>query len=555
MPQDAYLKTQDATPQAEDFRLVTVRRALISVSDKTDLVPFAKGLIDFGVEIISTGGTAAALSKAGLKVLSVDQVTGFPEMMDGRVKTLHPAIHGALLGRRDVPLHMQAMKEHGISPIDLVCVNLYPFEKTILQPGVSAEHAIEQIDIGGPSILRSASKNFRFVTVVTSAAQYDRVINEMRANNGATTYELRRDLAAAAFTRTAEYDTAISAWMGTRREEAFPAMLRLSYARQSDLRYGENPHQRAAVYKNPASAEPSVVSAQMLHGKELSYNNLHDGAAALELVQELNEVFADHDQSIAAAVIIKHTNACGAAIATTLPEAFDRAYAGDSLAAYGGILAVNRPIDLATAQRIVDGQKFLEVIIAPNVGATPAYDQKAFQLLAERWANVRLLAVNGIRHSGQRKINYKSIPGGMLVQERDMKLANVDEWMHAAGPRPGDSMIRDAAFAWTLAKHLKSNAIAISAQGQLLGAGCGQVDRVTACRIAIEKAGDRLKIGTAVAASDAFFPFADGPKLLIDAGVKCIIHPGGSKRDQETIDLCEQRGVTCLITGVRHFRH
>jgi phosphoribosylaminoimidazolecarboxamide formyltransferase/IMP cyclohydrolase len=477
-------------------------------------------------------------------------------MMDGRVKTLHPAIHGALLGRRDLPTHVQAMSKHGITPIDLVCVNLYPFEKTILTPGITNEHAIEQIDIGGPSMLRSAAKNFAFVTVVTSTEQYDRVINELHANGGATSLELRRDFAAAAFTRTAEYDTAISAWMGTRRDDPFPSMLRLTYAHAGDLRYGENPHQRAAVYKNPASAEPSVVSATVLHGKELSYNNLHDGAAALELVQELFETFPDH----AGAAIIKHANPCGAAIASNPAEAFEKAFEGDPLAAYGGILATNRPIDLPTATAICDGQKFLEVIIAPAHGNTPGFSPDALALLKSRWANVRLLEVGGIQHTGLRKINYKSIAGGMLVQERDMRLAYVNVWVHAAGPPPPPApearSIEDAALAWAIAKHLKSNAVAIVAEGQLLGAGMGQVDRVSACRLAIERSGNRLKSAAKpVAASDAFFPFSDGPKLLIDAGVKCIVHPGGSKRDGETLDLCEKLGITCLITGVRHFKH
>jgi phosphoribosylaminoimidazolecarboxamide formyltransferase/IMP cyclohydrolase len=375
----------------------------------------------------------------------------------------------------------------------------------------------------------------------------------MKNHDGATTFELRRELAAAAFMRTAEYDTAISAWMGTRRPEPFPAMLRLSYSRVSDLRYGENPHQAAAVYRNPASAEPSVVAAEVLHGKELSYNNLNDGSAALELVQELFEMFPER----AGAVIIKHTNACGAAVADSLPSAFDRAYEGDPLAAYGGILAVNRPIDGAAAQRITDGQKFMEVIIAPNLDNAPAFASDALTMLGRRWPNVRLLAVNGMRHTGLRKINYKSIPGGMLVQERDMKLADLSEWHHAAGPRPDNATLNDAALAWTIAKHLKSNAIVIAREGQLLGGGMGQVDRVTSCRLAIERAAMKLKTSGArgVAASDAFFPFPDGPQLLIDAGVKCIVHPGGSKRDQETVDVCEKHGVTLLVTGTRHFRH
>ena len=532
--------------------LIRIQRALISVSDKTDLLPLARALREFGVEIISTGGTGAALKAGGIDVVPIDAVTGFPEMMDGRVKTLHPAVHGALLGRRDNPAHVQAMQEHQITPIDLVCVNLYPFERTILQPDVSSESAIEQIDIGGPSLIRSAAKNHEFVAVVTAQNQYDRLLSELRSHDGATTAALRRDLAAAAFGRTAEYDAAISAYLSGRREQAFPDILRLSYARRDELRYGENPHQRAAIYINPASPEPSAVSANLLHGQEMSYNNVCDAAAALELVQELDEL--DHNR--AWAVILKHANPCGAAGGVSLADAFDRAYEGDPLAAYGGILALSRRVDSVTAESISRGQKFLEVIIAPE------FDEPAARTLSERWKNVRLLSVQGLRHSGNRKINYKSIPGGMLVQERDMKIADPRQWQHVAGPAPGEELLADAAFVCTIAKHLKSNAIAIGCRGQILGVGCGCVDRVTACRIAIEKAGPRLTEPGAgdsarvpIAASDAFFPFPDGPRLLIDAGVQCIVHPGGSKRDEETIDLCRERDVTCLLTGVRHFRH
>jgi phosphoribosylaminoimidazolecarboxamide formyltransferase/IMP cyclohydrolase len=342
--------------------LVPIRRALISVSDKTDLLPLARSLSDLGIEIISTGGTARALAEAGLAVIPVEKVTGVPEMMDGRVKTLHPAIHGALLGRRDQQHHMQAMRDHHITAIDLVCINLYPFERTMMAPTATRDQIIEQIDIGGPAILRSAAKNHDFVTVVTSASQYDRVINELRQNDGCTSLELRRDFAAAAFTRTAEYDTAISAWLCSRREQDFPQMLRLNYTLRTDLRYGENPHQRAAAYFNPASGEPSVVSATLLAGKDVSYNNLNDGAAALELVQDLHELYSDRF----AAAIIKHSNPCGAAVADSLSSAFDRAHAGDPLAAYGGILAVSARLDVPTAQRACEGRKFLEVIIAPG---------------------------------------------------------------------------------------------------------------------------------------------------------------------------------------------
>jgi phosphoribosylaminoimidazolecarboxamide formyltransferase/IMP cyclohydrolase len=527
--------------------IIPVRRALISVSDKTDLLPFAEALQRAGVEIISTGGTAAALSAAGVKVVPIERVTGYPEMMDGRVKTLHPAVHGALLARRDVPTHVQAMKQHDIAPIDLVCVNLYPFERTILKPEVTPEEAIEHIDIGGPAMIRSAAKNHQFVAVVTSPSQYDRVISDLRANEGGTTLGLRRELAAAAFSRTAEYDAAISAFMAARHEQAFPDVLRLSYVRRGDLRYGENPHQEAAIYIDPASPEPSVVSASQLHGKPLSYNNVADASAALELVQELDEL----NPQRAGAVIVKHANPCGAAMADDLATAFDRAYEGDPLAAYGGILALSRTVDDSTARTICAGEKFLEVVIAPG------FDVTAAGMLGERWKNVRLLAVSRLRQRGGQKLTFRSIPGGMLAQDRDVKPANPREWTHVAGPAPTPPVLADAAFVWTLAKHLKSNAVAIGCEGRLLGAGPGQVDRLTACRVAVEKSGDRIRPGKAViiAASDAFFPFPDGPKLLIDAGVTCLVHPGGSRRDQETIDLCNARGVTCLLTGVRHFRH
>jgi len=527
--------------------LVPIRRALISVSDKTDLVPFARSLVEIGVEIISTGGTARALLDAGVEVIPVETVTGFPEMMDGRVKTLHPAIHGALLARRDHPDHREAMTTHGIHAIDLVCVNLYPFERTIKAPDTTPEEAIEQIDIGGPSMLRSAAKNHRFVTVVTAADQYDRVVHELRRHDGATNLELRRDLAAAAFMRTAEYDTMISAWMCSRRDDPFPPLLRLSYAHQSDLRYGENPHQRGAVYANPSSAEPSVVRATVRHGKPLSYNNLNDASVALRLTQDLHELFPDQ----MAAVILKHTNPCGAAVADDPGQAFLDAYEGNPVAAYGGILSTNFAIDGAAAAPIADGQRFLEVIVAPR------FDQDAIATLGERWKNVRLLEVGSLGHTRHRKIDYRSLAGGMLVQERDMKVAMTREWTHVAGPPLDPAALPTAQLAWTVSKHLTSNAIAIAGDGRLLGAGSGQVDRVSACRhAAAMTAPKRDDLTHVVAASDAFFPFPDGPEVLIDtARVTCIVQPGGSKRDDETIALCNERGVTCMLTGVRHFRH
>ncbi|NNF44429.1 MAG: bifunctional phosphoribosylaminoimidazolecarboxamide formyltransferase/IMP cyclohydrolase [Phycisphaerales bacterium] len=523
-----------------------IRRALLSVSDKHDLVPFARGLHELGIEIVSTGGTAAALRAAGIEVIPIDAVTGFPEMMDGRVKTLHPAVHGAILGRRDLATHRAAMATHDIVPIDLVCINLYPFERTVQTAGVTAEEAIEQIDIGGPALLRSAAKNHAFVTVVTSPSQYDRVVNDLRANDGATSLETRRELAAAAFTRTAEYDTNISAWMSPPAATSFPPLLRLNYTHQADLRYGENPHQAAALYLDPASREPSVARAELLHGKPLSYNNLNDAAAALRLLQDLTACFP----TLACAAVIKHTNPCGAAARPSLAAAFEAAYAGDPLAAFGGILAVGRVLDAETADAITAGQKFIEVVVAPG------YDADAVTRLADRWKNVRLLNLPTLEAGADRTLDHRAIAGGLLVQERDTKLAIPASWTHAAGPAPTADQLEAAAFAWMVTKHLSSNAIAIADDRALIGAGAGQVDRVGAARVAVEKAGPRLaEAAWPVAASDAFFPFADGPRLLADAGVRCIVQPGGSRRDDETIALCDERSITCLLTGVRHFRH
>ena len=527
--------------------LAPVRRALLSVSDKTDLIPFARALHELGVELISTGGTARTIAEAGLPVRTVDSVTGFPEMMDGRVKTLHPNIHGAVLARRDEPSHTKAMEEHGIEPIDLVCVNLYPFEQTIQLENVSDREAIEQIDIGGPSMLRSAAKNHDFVTVITVREQYDAVIGELKENDCHTSIELRRLLASAAFSRTAEYDATISAWMGHRAEARFPDVLKLSFIAKESLRYGENPHQRATLYADPAPSGASILSARQLQGKPLSYNNMLDAAAALELVQDLREI----DASAFAACVVKHTNPCGAALAPVAADAFAAAHAGDPLAAYGGIVALSGRIDPATAECMSANCQFLEVIVAEG------FDEAAEHILAERWKNVRLLSVGSLRRQSRAEIMYRSIPGGLLAQEQDRHPVKPMDFRHVAGPAPTDEVRVQAGVLATISKHLKSNAVCIGRGGALLGAGAGQMDRVAACRIAIEKSGDRLGNGgdSVIAASDAFFPFADGPELLIDAGVQVIVHPGGSKRDEETFALCNERGVTCLLTGVRHFRH
>ncbi len=527
--------------------LVPIRRALISVSDKSDLVPFARALAARGVQIISTGGTAAALSDAGLPVMPIEQLTGFPEMLSGRVKTLHPMVHGALLGLRDDPQHARQMAQHRIEPIDLVCVNLYPFERTISRPGVQMHEAIEQIDIGGPSMIRSAAKNYGWVTVVTAVSQYDRVISELAANDGQTTHRLRAELAASAFGRVSEYDAAIASYLGRASITAFPQVLRLGYVKVDELRYGENPHQEAALYRDPASTGPTIVNAQQLHGKDLSYNNILDASAALELVKAMRRL----DGARCGAAVIKHMNPCGAACADTLADAVSGAISGDAIAAYGGILAVNRTLDAAAAEIITAEDRFFEVVIAPE------FDESALRRLRGRWANVRLLAVGERAGSATRKLQYRSIPGGMLVQDLDNRLPDTAMWRHAAGPAVADDVLRDAAMLSLACRAVSSNAVVIGgALGGALrvcGVGAGQMDRLAACRFAVAKAGDAAR--GAIAVSDGFFPFADGPRLLIDAGVKMIVHPGGSKRDEETIALCQERGVTCIITGVRAFRH
>ena len=439
---------------------IRIRRALISVSDKSGLVEFTRELAAMGVEIISTGGTAAALAKAGIAVLPIESVTGFPEMMDGRVKTLHPKVHGGLLGVRNNPEHVAAMTAHSIVPIDLVCVNLYPFEATVAKPGIAEHDAIENIDIGGPSMLRSAAKNFESVTVVTDGAQYPRVIAEMRANAGATTMALRRECAQAVFARTAEYDGAIARWMSTAgfahaavadadAAQIFPPQANIRLELADELRYGENPHQRGAVYADRSFTGPSVVGAQLLHGKPLSYNNLLDAAAALELVQDLHA----QRPACTACAVIKHTNPCGAAIADSVLAAFEHAWSGDPMAAFGGIVAFSSTVDVATAEAMATGERFLEVVIAPG------YEPKALETLQARWKNARLLATSHASPAIDRALTWRSIPGGMLVQERDVHRIDAAQFTHAAGPVPSAATLADAALMFAVAKHLKSNAV------------------------------------------------------------------------------------------------
>ncbi|MEL7472416.1 MAG: bifunctional phosphoribosylaminoimidazolecarboxamide formyltransferase/IMP cyclohydrolase [Planctomycetota bacterium] len=525
-----------------------IRKALISVNDKTELVPFARALISNDIEIVSTGGTARALREANIPVTPIEELTGFPEILSGRVKTLHPKVHGGLLGVRDDDEHRAQMAEHAIGPIDLVCISLYPFERTVADPSVVEAEAIEQIDIGGPAMIRSAAKNFRFVTVVTAPRQYDRVINDLRSGEGATALRTRAEFAAAAFARTSEYDAAIAAYLGRRSPVAFAQIMQHGYVKVQDLRYGENPHQQAALYRDPASTGQSIVNAEQHHGKALSYNNILDASAALETVKALRRVEPDRP----GACVVKHTNPSGVAIADTPRAAAVGAIAGDSIAAYGGILAINTRVDADAAEAIADRTHFFEVIIAPS------YEPDALDRLAARWANVRLLATGDRKPSAARKLEHRSIPGGLLVQDRDVKISSSQEWSHAAGPEPTQDQLDALRVLNVACRALSSNAIAIGGRDalgtlRLFGAGAGQMDRLNACRIAIDKSGGAC-VG-AVAASDAFFPFDDGPKRLIEGGITAILHPGGSKRDQDTFDLCNERGVVCLTTGVRHFRH
>lgn len=537
-----------SAPTASTNTLVKVTRALISVSDKDGIVDLAQALHDLGVEIVSTGGTSKAIKDAGIPVVSIDELTGFPEMMDGRVKTLHPKVHGGLLARRDLDTHVQSMHEHDIKPIDLVVVNLYPFEATIAKPGVTEPEAIEQIDIGGPSMVRSAAKNHASVAIVTDPAQYDELLSELKSNDGATTLELRKRLAAQAFTQTGAYDAMISQWL-LRNETEAPVTMPIAFRRHDELRYGENPHQSASVYKQIGAPSGTLLDAQQLHGKPLSYNNINDASAALELVRAMARTAPDAFNTC----VVKHTNPCGAASASTCAHAIDRAIAGDPMAAFGGILATTNPIDLEGAQRIAADGTFFEIVIAPG------YDDDALSLLQERWKNLRILKVAQNAPNISRELKF--LPGGALMQERDLIVPNPSEWTHAAGPAASSERITAAAMLENMCRSLSSNAVLIggidpesdSGAVRLFGAGAGQMDRVASCRGAVHKAGE-LATG-AIAFSDAFFPFNDGPQVLIDAGVTMIVHPGGSKRDQDTFDLCNEHGVTCMTTGIRHFRH
>lgn len=518
--------------------LIPIKRALLSVSDKTGLAEFAAALHkEFGVELISTGGTAKFLRERGLPVTEVSQITGFPEMMDGRVKTLHPMIHGGLLALRDNPDHVAAMNQHGIKPIDLVCINLYPFEQTISKPNVTFEEAIENIDIGGPSMIRSAAKNHRFVLVVTSPQRYEKVLGDLREHSGSCCGKHRLKQSQRAFAHTAEYDSLIANYLASAGGIDSGGMV-LNLHKALDLRYGENPHQKATLLVGKQPREASVAFARQLHGKELSYINLLDADAALSAVKELNRPTA---------CIVKHASPCGYATADDLPEAFANAYAGDPLAAFGGIVALNQPVEKATAEAITSIDKLLEVIVAP------AYDDDALQLLRSRWKNVRLLEVGPLGAADPNELVMHKIIGGFLVQQRDLLGIDEPNWKVVSTRQPSADELRDLKLAWLACKHVKSNAIVIAKNQMTVGIGGGQVDRVNAARNAVQKAGERGR--GAVAASDAFFPFPDGPQLLLDAGVTAIIQPGGALRDKETIEAVNKAGAAMILTGQRHFRH
>jgi phosphoribosylaminoimidazolecarboxamide formyltransferase/IMP cyclohydrolase len=520
-----------------------IRRALISVSDKTGLIELVKVLVQFRVELISTGGTRKFLTEAGFAVKDVSEVTGFPEILDGRVKTLHPKIHGGLLARRDLPLHMDTISRHQIEPIDLVVCNLYPFEETVAKPHVEDHEVIENIDIGGPSMLRSAAKNFDAVAVITHPNQYASIIQELTNNGGALSLATRRELAGAVFARTAAYDAAIAHYFSSHESQGFPpSRFTQTYVLKTPLRYGENPHQKAAFYVEPKPVPATVSTAEILHGKELSFNNLLDLESAWNLVREFDEP---------AACIIKHNNPCGAAIADTLCEAFLHAYAGDPISAFGGILAFNRVLDEQTAEKIAEPNRFIECIIAPD------FTEQAFRLITTRpsWKNsVRLLKTGPIPKGGrERTWDFRKLDGGLLVQEMDVNADDPNKWEVKTKAQPSTQQLRDLWFAWRVCKHVKSNAIVLAKEGRVIGVGAGQMSRVDSTQIAIQKAGDQVH--GAVLASDAFFPFRDNVDLAARAGIVAFVQPGGSKKDQESIQACDESGLVMMFTGVRHFRH
>ncbi len=506
------------------------KRALISVSNKDGILEFAKELVALGYEILSTGGTKNMLQENNVPVTAVDEVTKFPEILDGRVKTLNPLIHGGLLGKFDDPNHKAQMDELGIEPIEIVCVNLYPFVETISKPDVTWDDAIENIDIGGPTMLRSAAKNHQYVTVIVDSNDYATVIEELKAD-GSTTLETRKKLAAKVFRHTAAYDSYISNYL---TEEEFPENLTMTYELKQTLRYGENPHQKAAFYQKRLSSDFSLAYATQLHGKELSYNNIQDGNAALQIVKEFD---------IPAAVAVKHMNPCGVGTGETIEEAFDKAYEADSTSIFGGIVALNREVDAATATKL--SEIFLEIIVAPS------FTEEALEILTKK-KNIRLLTIN---FAQEQKDQFKvvSVEGGLLVQEDDNYGFAEADIKVVTDREPTEEEWAALKLGWAVVKHVKSNAIVVNDAQMTLGIGAGQMNRVGSAKIALEQAGEKAK--GAVLASDAFFPMPDTVETAIAAGITAIIHPGGSIRDQDSIDAANKAGIAMVTTGVRHFKH
>ena len=520
--------------------LTPVRRALLSVSDKTGIVEFARELKERGIELLSTGGTAKLLTRHGVPVKEVAEHTGFPEIMGGRVKTLHPKIHGGLLGRRGID--EAVMQEHGIEPIDLLAVNLYPFAATVARPDCSYEDAVENIDIGGPAMVRAAAKNHASVVVVVDPSDYGHILDELAANHGQTHVVMRQKLSAKAFAHTAQYDAMVSAYFtGVVGGEAatFPADLNLSFRKQSDLRYGENPHQQAAFYTDPRAIGASVTQSAQVQGKELSYNNIADSDTALECVRQFD---------VPACVIVKHANPCGVALASTITEAYDQAYRTDPTSAFGGIIAFNRELDASTARAILDRQ-FVEVILAPGITS------EARGLLAVK-DNIRVLDTGDLTKPIEQLLEYKSVAGGLLVQTRDTGALEAQDLRVVTKRQPTSAELDDLLFAWRIAKYVKSNAIVCVKNRATLGIGAGQMSRVVSSKIAAMKARDEgLSLDSAVMASDAFFPFRDGLDVVAEFGIKSVIQPGGSKRDEEVIAAADEHGIAMVFTGMRHFRH
>lgn len=513
---------------------MSIKRALISVSDKAGIVEFAQKLAAAGVEIISTGGTKTLLEENGVAVTGISDVTGFPEIMDGRVKTLHPNVHGGLLGVRDDAEHRAQAEKLGIGWIDLVVVNLYPFQQTIANPESTYEDAIENIDIGGPSMLRSAAKNHAYVTVVTDADDYEEVMAQIAAD-GNTTLELRRKLAAKAFRHTAAYDALIADYLSNESEETFPERLTVTYEKVQELRYGENPHQSAAFYKRPLAAPGSVTTAEQLHGKELSYNNINDANAALQIVKEFDRP---------ATVVVKHMNPCGVGIGDDIDEAYQKAYEADPTSIFGGIVAFNRVVGGETARKM--SEIFLEIVLAPD------FTEEALEILTKK-KNIRLLKLGSIAEERVGETLLTSVEGGLLVQDSDLKRVRVDGLKTVTKRQPTETELEQLLFAWNVVKHVKSNAIVLARDSMTIGIGAGQMNRVGAAKIAIDQAGEKAR--GSVLASDAFFPMGDTLELAAKAGVSAVIQPGGSIRDEESIRVADENGIAMVFTGVRHFKH